>query len=81
MNRTLKFVLRSYIMFHSLHGSCYRPIQWLNYMLSHPNPALTISTSYDDSEETVPLSYARRVCNSFAQLGPRLHLHILHFFC
>jgi len=52
-------------------------MQWLNYMLSHPNPALTISTSYADDEQTVPLSYARRVCNSFAQLGPRLHLHCI----
>ncbi|KIM91248.1 hypothetical protein PILCRDRAFT_1423 [Piloderma croceum F 1598] len=35
-------------------------LDWLNYMLSIPNPALTISCSYNDDEQTVPLSYARR---------------------
>lgn len=30
-----------------------------------------ISTSYGDDEITVPIEYAKRVCNSFAQLGAR----------
>ena len=30
-----------------------------------------VSTSYDDNEQTVPKSYAIRVCNSFAQIGAR----------
>ncbi len=30
-----------------------------------------VSTSYDDNEQTVPKSYAVRVCRSFAQLGVR----------
>ena len=29
----------------------------------------TISTSYGDDEQTVPLDYATSVCNIFAQLG------------
>ena len=29
----------------------------------------TISTSYGDDEQTVPLDYATSVCNMFAQLG------------
>ncbi|KAF8638577.1 hypothetical protein AX17_002119 [Amanita inopinata Kibby_2008] len=44
---------------------------WLDYVLSHPNPPLTISTSYGDDEQTVPESFARRACGGFAQLGAR----------
>ncbi|TCD70006.1 hypothetical protein EIP91_005256 [Steccherinum ochraceum] len=44
---------------------------WLDYVLSHPNPPQTISTSYGDSEQTVPESYASSVCRQFAQLGAR----------
>lgn len=44
---------------------------WLEYVLSVPNPPQTISTSYGDDEQTVPLSYAIRTCASFAQLGAR----------
>jgi tripeptidyl-peptidase-1 len=29
----------------------------------------TISTSYGDDEQTIPLDYATSVCNMFAQLG------------
>lgn len=46
-------------------------LTWLQYVLSHPNPPQVISTSYDDDEQTVPLSYATSVCNGFAQLGAR----------
>ena len=46
---------------------------WLEYIL---NPLLlripqTISTSYSDSEQTVPPDYAKTVCDLFAQLGNR----------
>jgi len=44
---------------------------WLDFVLSHPNPPLAISTSYGDHEQTVPESFARRVCQGFAQLGAR----------
>ncbi|KAJ7639343.1 subtilisin-like protein [Roridomyces roridus] len=43
--------------------------EWLDFVLSHPDPPLVISTSYSDAEETVPESYARRACAGFAQLG------------
>ncbi|KAF9006660.1 tripeptidyl peptidase A [Cyathus striatus] len=44
---------------------------WLDFVLSHPNPPLTISTSYGDDEQTVPEDFARRACAQFAQLGAR----------
>jgi tripeptidyl-peptidase-1 len=46
---------------------------WLDYMLALPDSELpkVISTSYGDIEHTIPIAYARRVCNSFAQLGAR----------
>ncbi|KAF7335278.1 Tripeptidyl peptidase A [Mycena sanguinolenta] len=44
---------------------------WLDFMLSHPNPPLTISTSYGDDEQTVPESFAIRACAEFAALGAR----------
>lgn len=46
---------------------------WLDTVLSEPDETLAkvISTSYDDDEQTVPLSYATRVCNELAQLGAR----------
>ncbi|KAF5363393.1 hypothetical protein D9756_000248 [Leucocoprinus leucothites] len=44
---------------------------WLDFVFSHPNPPLAISTSYGDDEQTVPESYAKRACNGFAQLGAR----------
>lgn len=42
-------------------------------MLSQSNSDIpqTISTSYGDDEQTVPESYAKRVCSEFAQLGAR----------
>ncbi|CAE7219215.1 unnamed protein product [Rhizoctonia solani] len=46
-------------------------LEWVNYILNKTTPPLTISTSYGDDEQTVPLDYAIRVCNSFAQLGAR----------
>ncbi|KAF7335256.1 Tripeptidyl-peptidase sed2 [Mycena sanguinolenta] len=44
---------------------------WLDFMLSYPNPPLAISTSYGDDEQTVPESFAKRACAGFAQLGAR----------
>ncbi|CAL1700397.1 unnamed protein product [Somion occarium] len=44
---------------------------WLDFVLSHPNPPQSISTSYADDEQTVPESFAKRACNGFAQLGAR----------
>ncbi|KAK0190628.1 tripeptidyl peptidase A [Armillaria mellea] len=44
---------------------------WLDFVLSHPNPPRVISTSYGEAEQTVPESYARRACAGFAQLGAR----------
>ncbi|KAH9831612.1 tripeptidyl peptidase A [Rhodofomes roseus] len=44
---------------------------WLSYILNDPNPPQTISTSYGDDEQTVPYSYATRVCRELAQLGAR----------
>ncbi|KZT67453.1 subtilisin-like protein [Daedalea quercina L-15889] len=44
---------------------------WLAYILSDPSPPQTISTSYGDNEQTVPYSYATRVCKELAQLSAR----------
>jgi tripeptidyl-peptidase-1 len=46
-------------------------LTWVNYVLSQKNLPQVISTSYGDDEQTVPLDYAKRVCNGFAQLGAR----------
>ncbi|KAJ8608175.1 hypothetical protein MRB53_039773 [Persea americana] len=43
-------------------------IQYLQSAASIPN---TISVSYGDDEQTVPLSYAQKVCSGFMQLGAR----------
>ncbi|PQE10630.1 tripeptidyl-peptidase 1 precursor protein [Rutstroemia sp. NJR-2017a WRK4] len=46
---------------------------WLQYMLAQSDSALpsVVSNSYQDTEQTVPYSYALRVCQGFAQLGAR----------
>ncbi|KAI0034121.1 tripeptidyl peptidase A [Vararia minispora EC-137] len=46
-------------------------LDWLSFVLRQDNVPQTISTSYADDEQTVPESYARRVCAEFAQLGAR----------
>ncbi|PCH42075.1 subtilisin-like protein [Wolfiporia cocos MD-104 SS10] len=43
--------------------------EWLDYVLNSTDLPQTISTSYGDDEQTVPYSYATRVCSDFAQLG------------
>ena len=45
--------------------------EFLQYVLDLPNIPAIISSSYGDDEQTVPLSYATRVCASLAQLGAR----------
>lgn len=46
-------------------------LDWLDFVLSQEDIPQTISTSYGEDEQTVPFSYARRVCAGFAQLGAR----------
>lgn len=46
-------------------------LEWLQYVLAQKTVPYVISTSYDDDEQTVPFSYATRVCNDFAKLGAR----------
>jgi tripeptidyl-peptidase-1 len=46
-------------------------LEFLQYLLAQKNPPQTISTSYGDEEQTVPIEYAKRVCGLFAQLGAR----------
>ncbi|MCJ1442334.1 MAG: hypothetical protein MMC23_002828 [Stictis urceolatum] len=44
---------------------------WQQYILAQKNIPQVVSNSYGDSEQTVPPSYAKRVCEGFAQLGAR----------
>lgn len=48
-------------------------LEFLHYLLGLSNSSLpnTVSISYGDDEDTVPLDYADNVCNLFAQLGAR----------
>ncbi|KZT68037.1 tripeptidyl peptidase A [Daedalea quercina L-15889] len=46
-------------------------MQWLEYVLAAEDLPQSISNSYRDEEQTVPYSYATRVCAGFAQLGAR----------
>ncbi|MCJ1403415.1 hypothetical protein MMC11_006638 [Xylographa trunciseda] len=46
-------------------------LEWLQYVLAKPELPQVISLSYADDEQTVPYSYAKRVCEGFAQLGAR----------
>ena len=48
-------------------------LAWLNFVLGMTanNLPQTISTSYGDDEQTVPLSFAMKACSGFAQLGAR----------
>jgi len=46
-------------------------LTWLQFVLSQSNLPQVISTSYADEEQSVPYSYAKFVCNGFAQLGAR----------
>jgi tripeptidyl-peptidase-1 len=44
---------------------------WVNWLLKQKDIPKIISTSYGDSEQTIPRSYAERVCKQFAQVGAR----------
>ena len=44
---------------------------WVNWLLQRKSIPQIISTSYGDDEQTVPRSYAERVCKQFAQVGAR----------
>ena len=46
-------------------------LAWVNWLLSQSAIPQVISTSYGDSEQTVPRAYAERVCQQFAQVGAR----------
>lgn len=48
-----------------------RYLTWLQYVLAQPSLPSVISTSYADLEPTIPYAYAKRVCETFAQLGAR----------
>lgn len=46
-------------------------LDWLDYILTQDRIPLVMSSSYGDFEQTVPESYARKVCTLFAYLGLR----------
>lgn len=48
-------------------------MEWLHYLLAQEDGTLpqVISISYADEEQTVPESYAKRICEVFAHLGAR----------
>lgn len=46
-------------------------LTFLNYVLAQDDLPQVISTSYGDDEQTIPESYAKKVCAGFAQLGAR----------
>ncbi|KAG9764763.1 tripeptidyl-peptidase 1 precursor, partial [Aureobasidium melanogenum] len=46
-------------------------LDWLTYVLAQDTLPQVISTSYGDDEQTVPNSYAKRVCNGYKQLAAR----------
>jgi tripeptidyl-peptidase-1 len=44
---------------------------WVNWLQDQESIPQVISTSYGDEEQTVPRSYAERVCKQFAAVGAR----------
>jgi tripeptidyl-peptidase-1 len=48
-------------------------LDFLTYILAQPDRELphVVSTSYGEDEQSVPLSYRKKVCNLFGQLGAR----------
>lgn len=46
-------------------------LEWVNYVSGQSDIPQVISSSYGDDEQTVPRSYANRVCSEFAKLGAR----------
>ena len=65
------------------HASAFKPsaytptnsnepyLEWLQYLLAQPTLPQVITISYADEEQSIPYSYAKRVCELFAQLGAR----------
>lgn len=46
-------------------------LTWVQYLLAQPSFPQVITSSYGDDEQSVPQSYAIRVCQEFAQVGAR----------
>ncbi|KIM94800.1 hypothetical protein OIDMADRAFT_60569 [Oidiodendron maius Zn] len=46
-------------------------LEWLQYLLAQPTLPQVITISYADEEQSIPYSYAKRVCELFAQLRAR----------
>ncbi|THX23417.1 subtilisin-like protein [Aureobasidium pullulans] len=46
-------------------------LEFLQYVLQQKSPPQVISISYSDDEQTVPLAYARKVCDLLAQAAAR----------
>nr|POE73005.1 tripeptidyl-peptidase sed2 [Quercus suber] len=46
-------------------------LEFLQYILAQKNPPQVLSISYSDDEQSVPPTYARRVCDLFAQAAAR----------
>ncbi|KAH0345038.1 tripeptidyl-peptidase 1 precursor, partial [Aureobasidium melanogenum] len=46
-------------------------LDWLTYVLAQDTLPQVMSSSYGDDEQTVPYSYAKRVCDGFKQLAAR----------
>ena len=46
-------------------------LTWVNYVSGYKDLPQVVSSSYGDDEQSVPKSYAERVCKQFAQLGAR----------
>lgn len=46
-------------------------LTWVNFVTSQEDLPQVISSSYGDDEQSIPKTYAERVCKSFAQLGAR----------
>ncbi|KAL7266360.1 hypothetical protein RUND412_011095, partial [Rhizina undulata] len=46
-------------------------LEWLNWILEQDDIPQVITTSYGESEQSVPLKYRKVTCNLFAQLGAR----------
>ncbi|KIJ39847.1 hypothetical protein M422DRAFT_174735 [Sphaerobolus stellatus SS14] len=44
---------------------------WALFVLNQTTPPQVFTTSYADTESAVPVDYAKRLCNTFAQLGAR----------
>ncbi|KAF8263762.1 peptidase S8/S53 domain-containing protein [Lactarius quietus] len=46
-------------------------MEWLKHVLDQEDVPKTISTSYGDYEQDLPLEYATAICDMYAQLGAR----------